>query len=203
MAEHPIVGAALVEPLLGTEVAQAVLRHHERVDGKGYPSRLTGTQIPLASRIIQICDAWVAMTAPTLVPAADLARPGHAADARRRGHAVRRGAGAAVRRRARGNRRVASAPPERPDLPANVDGQLGRVRHPPGRQAIADAQRKHVDAGKVEAVVAREHCRRAALRQARGAACSSAEALARRRQCFASGSDGNSRFSIIVAPPSR
>ncbi|HEY6137144.1 MAG TPA: HD domain-containing phosphohydrolase [Thermoanaerobaculia bacterium] len=64
MAEHPIVGAALVEPLLGNEVAQAVLRHHERVDGKGYPSRLSGNAIPLASRIIQICDAWIAMTSP-------------------------------------------------------------------------------------------------------------------------------------------
>ncbi len=63
MAEHPLVGAALVEPLLGTDVAQAVLRHHERVDGKGYPSHLTGQQIPLAARIIQIADAWVAMTA--------------------------------------------------------------------------------------------------------------------------------------------
>lgn len=61
--EHPLVGAALVEPLLGADVAQAVLRHHERVDGKGYPSRLTGNQIPLASRILQIADAWVAMTA--------------------------------------------------------------------------------------------------------------------------------------------
>lgn len=64
LAEHPIVGAAIVEPLLGPEIAQAVLRHHERVDGKGYPSRLTGTAIPLASRILQICDAWVAMTSP-------------------------------------------------------------------------------------------------------------------------------------------
>lgn len=62
LAEHPVVGAALVEPLLGTDVAQAVLRHHERVDGKGYPSRMSGQQIPLASRIIQIADAWVAMT---------------------------------------------------------------------------------------------------------------------------------------------
>ena len=60
--DHPIVGAALVDPLLGSEVAQAVLRHHERVDGKGYPSRMSGQQIPLASRIIQIADAWVAMT---------------------------------------------------------------------------------------------------------------------------------------------
>lgn len=62
LAEHPVVGAALVEPLLGSDVAQAVLRHHERVDGKGYPSRLSGTQIPVAARIIQIADAWVAMT---------------------------------------------------------------------------------------------------------------------------------------------
>jgi hypothetical protein len=62
LAEHPIVGAAIVEPLLGPDVAQAVLRHHERVDGKGYPSRMSGDLIPLASRIIQVCDAWVAMT---------------------------------------------------------------------------------------------------------------------------------------------
>jgi hypothetical protein len=62
LAEHPVVGAALVEPLLGADVAQAVLRHHERVDGKGYPSRLSGQQIPLAARVLQIADAWVAMT---------------------------------------------------------------------------------------------------------------------------------------------
>jgi len=62
MAEHPIVGAAIVEPLLGNEIAQAVLRHHERVDGRGYPSRLAGNNIPLASRVIQICDAYVAMS---------------------------------------------------------------------------------------------------------------------------------------------
>ncbi len=63
LAEHPAIGAALVEPLLGADVAQAVLRHHERVDGKGYPSRMSGQQVPLASRIIQIADAWIAMTA--------------------------------------------------------------------------------------------------------------------------------------------
>jgi len=65
LAEHPVVGAALIEPLLGSEVANAVLRHHERIDGKGYPSRLSGNQIPIASRIIQIADAWVAMTSMT------------------------------------------------------------------------------------------------------------------------------------------
>ena len=52
MAEHPIIGAAIVEPLLGNDIAQAVLRHHERVDGRGYPSRLSGTAIPLPSRVI-------------------------------------------------------------------------------------------------------------------------------------------------------
>jgi len=61
-AEHPLVGAALTEPLLGSDVSTAVLRHHERFDGKGYPSRLSGQQIPLAARIIAIVDAWVQMT---------------------------------------------------------------------------------------------------------------------------------------------
>jgi HD-GYP domain-containing protein (c-di-GMP phosphodiesterase class II) len=64
LQEHPIVGAALVEPLLGVDVAQAVLHHHERVDGTGYPSRMSGNSIPGGARIIQICDAWVAMTSP-------------------------------------------------------------------------------------------------------------------------------------------
>ena len=62
MTEHPCIGAALVEPVLGPDIAQAVLRHHERVDGRGYPSRLSGEQIPLAARIIAICDAWLAIT---------------------------------------------------------------------------------------------------------------------------------------------
>jgi HD domain/GAF domain len=79
VAEHPVVGAAIVEPLLGADVAQAVLRHHERVDGKGYPSRMAGDQIPVASRIIQIADAWVAMTsqqsyAPAMGPSESAAR---------------------------------------------------------------------------------------------------------------------------------
>ncbi|HUP60290.1 MAG TPA: HD domain-containing phosphohydrolase [Thermoanaerobaculia bacterium] len=65
LAEHPLVGAALVEPILGSDVAQAVLRHHERVDGKGYPSRMGGQQIPLTARILAVVDAWVAMTART------------------------------------------------------------------------------------------------------------------------------------------
>jgi len=61
LREHVFVGAA-IEPLLGPEIARAVLCHHERVDGRGYPNELHGDDIPYASRILQICDAWVAMT---------------------------------------------------------------------------------------------------------------------------------------------
>jgi HD domain-containing protein/GAF domain-containing protein len=61
--EHPVVGAALVEPLLGPEIARAVLAHHERFEGGGYPNGIRGTDIPLPARILQICDAYEAMTA--------------------------------------------------------------------------------------------------------------------------------------------
>lgn len=64
LREHVFTGAALVEPLLGNEIARAVLCHHERVDGRGYPNELHGDEIPLIARIIQVCDAWAAMTDP-------------------------------------------------------------------------------------------------------------------------------------------
>jgi HD-GYP domain-containing protein (c-di-GMP phosphodiesterase class II) len=64
VTEHPLVGAVLVEPLLGRDIADVVLRHHERFDGKGYPGRLAGERIPLAARIVQIADCWAAMTSP-------------------------------------------------------------------------------------------------------------------------------------------
>ena len=62
--EHPLVGAALVEPYLGRDVAEIVLRHHERFDGHGYPGRLAGERIPLGARIVQVADCWAAMTSP-------------------------------------------------------------------------------------------------------------------------------------------
>jgi len=64
LREHPLVGAAMVEPLLGSEMARVVLCHHERVDGRGYPNELHGEEIPLLSRIVQLCDSWVTMTDP-------------------------------------------------------------------------------------------------------------------------------------------
>lgn len=45
-----------------SRLAEYALSHHERVDGKGYPQRLKGEEIPLFSRIIAICDAYEAMT---------------------------------------------------------------------------------------------------------------------------------------------
>jgi HD-GYP domain-containing protein (c-di-GMP phosphodiesterase class II) len=64
LREHVFVGAAVVEPLLGNEIARAVLCHHERVDGRGYPNELHGDEIPLVARVVQLCDAWAAMTDP-------------------------------------------------------------------------------------------------------------------------------------------
>jgi HD-GYP domain-containing protein (c-di-GMP phosphodiesterase class II) len=43
-------------------VARAVRHEHERWDGGGYPDGIAGEEIPLASRITLVCDAWHAMT---------------------------------------------------------------------------------------------------------------------------------------------
>ncbi|HEX3578793.1 MAG TPA: HD domain-containing phosphohydrolase [Thermoanaerobaculia bacterium] len=63
LKEHAAVGASIVEPLLGNEIARAVLCHHERWDGTGYPNEVHGGDIPLAARIVQICDVYETMIA--------------------------------------------------------------------------------------------------------------------------------------------
>jgi putative nucleotidyltransferase with HDIG domain len=61
---HPQDGATLVGRLDGYgEVAEAILYHHEHVDGSGYPAGLIGTEIPLASRIIAVCSTYDTLTA--------------------------------------------------------------------------------------------------------------------------------------------
>ncbi|MGZ6827408.1 MAG: HD-GYP domain-containing protein [Mycobacteriales bacterium] len=55
---HRIVGQAGFSPL----VAQIVLTHHERWDGRGYPQGLRGEQIPLATRVFAVADSLDAMT---------------------------------------------------------------------------------------------------------------------------------------------
>ncbi|HEX6177697.1 MAG TPA: HD domain-containing phosphohydrolase [Thermoanaerobaculia bacterium] len=64
LKEHVVISAAMAEPVLGHEIARAILCHHERVDGAGYPNGLKGDEIPLASRIVQICDVYVTVTDP-------------------------------------------------------------------------------------------------------------------------------------------
>jgi diguanylate cyclase (GGDEF)-like protein/putative nucleotidyltransferase with HDIG domain len=59
---HPVVGAELLNAWGMTVPARIVLQHHERVDGRGYPSGLSGNEIDLESRIIHVCDAFLAMT---------------------------------------------------------------------------------------------------------------------------------------------
>lgn len=60
--KHPVYGYKAIanSPEL-SDVANFVLYHHERWDGQGYPHGLKEEEIPLASRILAIADAWDAM----------------------------------------------------------------------------------------------------------------------------------------------
>ncbi|MGH2902398.1 MAG: HD-GYP domain-containing protein [Solirubrobacteraceae bacterium] len=61
---HPQDGATLVGRLDGYgPVADAILYHHEHIDGSGYPAGLIGNEIPLASRIIAVCSTYDTLTA--------------------------------------------------------------------------------------------------------------------------------------------
>jgi len=60
---HPIVGAELLAPIPAFQsIIPAVLYHHERLDGSGYPEGLAGSDIPLHARIIAVADSFDAMT---------------------------------------------------------------------------------------------------------------------------------------------
>ncbi len=61
--EHPTVGANILRRAPHLEnVVPAVLHHHERWDGSGYPDRLKGEEIPLVARLLAVADAFDAMT---------------------------------------------------------------------------------------------------------------------------------------------
>ena len=63
MREHPAIGAQIVNAIGSlSHLAPAVRAEHERWDGSGYPDGLAGEDVPLASRICFVCDAWHAMT---------------------------------------------------------------------------------------------------------------------------------------------
>ena len=63
---HPEEGARLVAPLIPWlgEWGRAVVEHHERYDGTGYPHRLKAQEISLAARIVAVADTYEVMTAP-------------------------------------------------------------------------------------------------------------------------------------------
>jgi GGDEF domain-containing protein len=59
---HPRVGFKLIGELPALrDVASAVLYHHERFDGNGYPMGLAGTAIPRAARVVAVVDAYSAI----------------------------------------------------------------------------------------------------------------------------------------------
>jgi GAF domain-containing protein len=60
---HASWGSETLSRIPGLEAVATIVRfHHERWDGSGYPDGLSGPRIPLASRIISVCDAYGAMT---------------------------------------------------------------------------------------------------------------------------------------------
>jgi diguanylate cyclase (GGDEF)-like protein len=63
MRRHTVIGERIIAgaPSL-TPIARLVRSSHERFDGTGYPDGLAGDEIPLAARIVFVCDAFDAMT---------------------------------------------------------------------------------------------------------------------------------------------
>jgi len=68
MKRHPISGSKLVKKTHFEsdenleEISRAIRHHHERWNGTGYPDKLAGKSIPLASRIIAVADTFDTMT---------------------------------------------------------------------------------------------------------------------------------------------
>ena len=109
---HPEEGARVVarmEPY--APVAEIILCHHERWDGKGYPHKLAGEQIPLLSRMVTIADAYDVMIARDSYRTPLTSSEAVDGDAARRRHAPRPRAGGDVRRAARAQ--GAALPPRR------------------------------------------------------------------------------------------
>jgi putative nucleotidyltransferase with HDIG domain len=62
--KHTILGYMLMEKVvdISPEVKYAILMHHEKIDGTGYPTGATENQIPLYAKIIAVADIYDAMT---------------------------------------------------------------------------------------------------------------------------------------------
>jgi len=63
MKKHPEVGYEIVKEIVFLKKsAKAILYHHEKIDGSGYPHGIKGDKIPLFARILTVADAYDAMT---------------------------------------------------------------------------------------------------------------------------------------------
>jgi putative nucleotidyltransferase with HDIG domain len=60
--KHALRGAQLIHQHLDPKLAEIVVHHHERLDGSGYPTGLSGEQIPIGARIIAVADTFDALT---------------------------------------------------------------------------------------------------------------------------------------------
>src|SRR5437879_3587376 len=62
--EHPVIGARVLAPLMrDAPAALAIVRsHHERLDGKGFPDGLKGSEIAIEVRVVTVADSFDAMT---------------------------------------------------------------------------------------------------------------------------------------------
>lgn len=62
--KHVVAGEEILEPLRREHplVLDIVRSHHERIDGTGFPDKLSGEAIPLVARLVSVADAFDAMT---------------------------------------------------------------------------------------------------------------------------------------------
>ena len=113
---HPQQGARVVSSLDGYgPVAEIILAHHERIDGKGYPRGLEGDDIPELARIISVADTYDVMTARDSYRTPMSSYDAIAGAAPRRRQTARRPLRRGLHRAARGQGRL---------LPARRGGRL-------------------------------------------------------------------------------
>ncbi|ACJ34721.1 Stand-alone HD-GYP domain protein [Anoxybacillus flavithermus WK1] len=63
MKKHPLFGIRVLQDYhVSTEISHIVLYHHERWDGKGYPNKQSGENIPFLARLVSLADSLEAMT---------------------------------------------------------------------------------------------------------------------------------------------
>jgi diguanylate cyclase (GGDEF)-like protein len=63
MKTHAEISERIARPIAGLEPCLPIIRHHhERFDGKGYPDKIQGEDIPLEARILTVADSFDAMT---------------------------------------------------------------------------------------------------------------------------------------------